>query len=90
MKYPPSHKAVVPFKDAVRDGIRWRVVSLDILTYLWCVFRTHGNAETMEMLTATTVRRPVIKIDLWKSTCSIKIRATRNTSHKKPETAHPE
>ena len=62
----------------------------EIGTYLWCVFRTQGNALRMLIETARFVMTPMIRTASWLSLWSMKMSVTRKMSHRKPDVAQPE
>ena len=72
-----------------RDGKVESRGSLRDDTYLWCVLRTHGNADAMLTATARLVVTPVIRTASCMFLLFWKMRTTRNTSQANPETAHP-
>lgn len=59
-------------------------------THLWWVFRTQGNADTMEMPTATLVMTPMISTESWFFLWSMKMTTRRQISQINPDVAHPE
>jgi hypothetical protein len=66
------------------------VYFLIIVTYLWCVLRTHGKADATDVATMRFVSTPNTNITSWFDLCWMKIRVTLKMSQRKPDVAQPE
>ena len=59
-------------------------------THLWCVLRTQGKAEAMEMAITTVVRIPIVNTAGCAALYSSKRMTILRIIHMKPEIAQPE